>query len=71
MTSEDLLAAALKLPVKERAELAGRLLKSVEELSETEWEAPWVAESERRLEEVRAGRMTERPAEHVFRDRRP
>ncbi len=71
MTSEDLLAAALKLPVKERAELAGRLLKSVEELSETEWEALWVAESERRLEEVRAGRMTERPAEHVFRDRRP
>lgn len=68
MTREDLLAAALSLPEKERAELAGRLLESLDELPETEWEAKWVAESERRLEEVRAGRMTERPAEDVFRD---
>jgi len=71
VTTEDLLAAALKLPLKERAELAGRLLKSVDELPEAEWEALWVTESERRLQEVRAGRMTERPAEHVFRDPRP
>ncbi len=68
MTREDLLAAALSLPEKERAELAGRLLESLDELPETEWEAKWVAESDRRLEEVRAGRMNERPAEDVFRD---
>lgn len=68
MTTEDLFAAALSLPEKKRAELAGRLLKSLDELPETEWEAKWVAECERRLEEVRAGRMTERPAADVFRD---
>jgi hypothetical protein len=69
MTTGDLLAAALSLPAKERAELAGRLLKSLDELPEAEWEA--VAESERRLQEVRSGRMTERPAADVFRDPRP
>lgn len=67
VTREDLLAAALSLPEKERAELAGHLLKSLDELPEAEWEAKWVAESERRLEEVRSGRMAERPAEDVFR----
>lgn len=68
VTTEDLFAAALSLPEKQRAELAGRLLKSLDELPEDEWEAKWAAESERRLDEVRAGRMTERPAEDVFRD---
>ena len=71
MSTEEILAAALSLPEKERAELAGRLLKSLDELPEAEWEALWVAESERRLREVRAGRMTERPAEDVLRDPRP
>jgi putative addiction module component (TIGR02574 family) len=71
VTNEDVLTAALSLPVKERAELAGRLLKSLDELPEAEWEAAWVAESERRLKEVRAGRMTERLAEDVLRDPRP
>jgi len=66
MTTEDLLAAALKLPHKDRAELAGQLLKSLEEVPEAEWEAMWVAESERRLTEVRAGRMKESPAEDVY-----
>ncbi len=65
---EDLVAAALSLPEKQRAELAGRLLRSLDELPESEWEAKWATESERRLAEVRAGRMTERPAEEVFRD---
>ena len=37
MTTEDLIVAALSLPEKERAELAGRLLKSLDELPETEW----------------------------------
>ena len=66
MTRQDLLAAALKLPHKDRADLAGQLLKSLEEVPEAEWEAMWVAESERRLAEVRAGRMKKSPAEDVF-----
>jgi putative addiction module component (TIGR02574 family) len=68
VTTEDLIAVALRLPRKDRAGLADRLLKSLDELPETEWEAEWVAESQRRLEEVRAGRMRERPATDVFRD---
>lgn len=71
VTTGDLLTAALSLPPKERAEIAGRLLKSLDELPEAEWEAAWVAESERRLQEVRAGRMTERLAEDVLRDPHP
>ncbi len=68
MTREDVFAAALSLPERERAELAGQLLKSLAELPEEEWEAKWLAESERRLDAVRSGRMSERPAEDVFRD---
>ena len=71
VTTGDLLTAALSLPAKERAEIAGRLLKSLDELPEAEWEAAWLAESERRLQEVRAGRMTERLAEDVLRDPHP
>ena len=58
----------MSLPERERAELAGHLLKSLEEPPAEEWEAKWLAESERRLGEVRAGRMSERPAADVFRD---
>ena len=36
VTREDLLSEALKLPLKERADLAGELLKSLEELTEAE-----------------------------------
>jgi hypothetical protein len=35
-------------------------------LSEADWEAAWVAESERRLQEVREGKMKEIPAAEVF-----
>lgn len=66
MTTKDVYAAALKLPTDKRRELASRLLNSLQELPESEWEAKWVAEAERRLAEVRSGRMTERPAEEVF-----
>ena len=73
-SAEEILTAALKLPHEERAQLAGKLVESLdesqEELSESEWEAVWLAECERRLEEVRAGRMTERPADEVFAEAR-
>lgn len=41
-------AAALKLVPKERARLAGKLLESLENLSEEENELIWVQEAERR-----------------------
>ena len=41
-------AAALKLVPKERARLAGKLLESLENLSEEENELIWAQEAERR-----------------------
>ena len=66
VTRKDLISEALKLPHKERAEMAGRLLKSLDELPEAEWEQVWAAEAERRLENVRAGRSKETPVMEVF-----
>ena len=66
MTREDLLSEALKLPLKERADLAGKILKSLEELSEAEHTKLWLEVSERRLKEMRDGTVREIPAEEVF-----
>jgi putative addiction module component (TIGR02574 family) len=53
---EDLYQQASQLPVEDRAELAGRLLQSIEEPDEGVEEA-WAAEIERRMEDYRAGRV--------------
>lgn len=70
VTAEEVFAAALSLGPKERAELAHKLIVSLdgdgEDLSEAEWETAWLAESERRLQDVREGRMSEIPAAEVF-----
>jgi putative addiction module component (TIGR02574 family) len=66
VTREDLLTEALKLPLKERADLAGELLKSLEELSEAEHRELWLDVAERRLHEMQGGRVREVPAEEVF-----
>lgn len=66
MTRDNLIAAALKLPHKERAKLASQLMRSLDDLPEAEWEKVWAAEAERRLENVRAGRSRETPLKEVF-----
>jgi len=45
---------ALELPVQDRAALAQRLLLSLEEISETEFEQLWADESARRVAEFDA-----------------
>lgn len=60
-------AAAMKLPLEERAELAGKLLLSLDLASESEIERLWLDEAERRLEEYRTGKLHGTPAEEVFR----
>jgi hypothetical protein len=45
---KEIEAAALKLVPKDRARLAGKLLESLEDLSEEENEVIWVQEAERR-----------------------
>lgn len=64
---DDVISAALQLSIEERAQLAGRLLLSLDEPSESEAEALWLEEAERRLREFREGRVRSIPAEEVFR----
>jgi len=63
---KDLTEQALELPLAERAELARRLLDSLEDISEEESDALWAAEAERRYADFRAGRIKATPAAEVF-----
>lgn len=61
---EELYERASQLPAEERAELAGRLLESIDEPAEGVEEA-WAAEVERRMEDYRAGRVRTIPWSEV------
>jgi putative addiction module component (TIGR02574 family) len=69
MTAElkAILAAAMALSNSERAELAAILNDSLgeEASSDAEIEAVWVAEAQRRWEEIRSGRSKTVPIEEV------
>ncbi len=67
MSLDELVAEVKKLSLEDRAALAKRIVESLDELSESEIEALWVQEAERRLEELEQGRATEIPAEEVLR----
>ena len=59
---------ALGLPIEDRARLALRLIASLEETVESteEIEELWVAEAERRFQELRDGVVQGIPARKVF-----
>ena len=54
---EELYEKASELTTDDRAELAGRLLESIEEEPDERVEDAWVAEIERRMADYRAGRV--------------
>ena len=56
MSTEDLLAEALRLPRPERARVAEELLSSLEE-ADDEIAAAWAAELERRSGDIAQGRV--------------
>ena len=60
----------LQLPVESRAELAARLIASLEQSSDENVEALWLDQAKRRLEEVESGQVSPKPAEEVFRNAR-
>ena len=67
----DVFSAALALPSKKRAELAHRLLRSLDgpeptPAEQAEIDAAWVKEIGRRTREIDEGRMELIPAEEVF-----
>lgn len=62
---QELYEKASELPAEERAELAGRLLESIEETADEGVEESWAAEIERRMAEYRAGRVKTIPWSEV------
>jgi len=58
---------AMKLSARERARLAERLIASLDEEVDADVEAAWVREGERRLAELRSGKVKGRAAASVFR----
>lgn len=70
MTIEQVEIEALKLDPKARAELAEKLLKSLDDLSQDEIERLWAEEAVRRDAELDTGTASMRDAEDVFREAR-
>jgi len=62
---EELYEQASQLPEHDRAELAGRLLESIEDPPDEGVEEAWAAEIERRMAEYRAGRVKTIPWSEV------
>jgi hypothetical protein len=70
MTIEQVETEALKLDPKARANLAEKLLRSLDEMSDEDIEQLWAEEAVRREAEVDSGTASLRDAEDVFRDAR-
>ena len=69
-TVQGILRNALDLRNEERAELALRLMESLEEQPTDDIEAAWAREVRDRVEALRRGAASTRPAVEVFREAR-
>ncbi|MBI4319191.1 MAG: addiction module protein [Chloroflexi bacterium] len=65
---DDLEVEVLSLPTEDRAELARRLIESLEESGIGDFEAEWMEEAERRYAAYRRGLSTGRPGREVFQE---
>jgi len=65
---DEIAADAMKLPLRDRVKLAQRLVSSLDDQAETDVEKLWLAEAERRLEELRSGKTKGIPAEEAIRN---
>ncbi len=63
----DLESQALKLSRRERARLAQRLISSLDQEVDADAERLWLAEAERRLADLKSGKVAAIPAERVIR----
>lgn len=66
-SQEELETEVLNLGLEGRAQLAEKLILSLDAPTEEENLHLWVAEAERRLKEIREGKAKEIPAEEAFR----
>jgi hypothetical protein len=67
---EELTTKAMALPAEHRAELAALLIQSLEEQDAQEIKSAWLAEIQRRDQEIRAGAAVTKPADQVLREAR-
>jgi putative addiction module component (TIGR02574 family) len=67
---EELTTKAMALPAEHRAELAALLIQSLEEQDVQEIKSAWLAEIQRRDQEIRAGAAVTKPADQVLREAR-
>ena len=65
---DELEVEVLELPVEDRADLARRLIESLEEPEAGDFEAEWIEEAERRYAAYREGATAGRPGQEVFRE---
>lgn len=54
---DEVVAGAMKLPLRDRVRLAQHPVSTLDDEIETDVEALWFAEAERRLEELRSGKV--------------
>lgn len=54
---EEIAADAMKLSLRKRARLAQRLISSLDDEPAADVEKAWLAEAERRLQEIRTGKV--------------
>lgn len=66
LSLEQLKTAASGLPIAERAELAQFLVHSLDEREAAEIRAEWLTLAERRMADVKAGKVAGVPAEEVM-----
>lgn len=67
---DQLTADAMKLSLRDRVQLAQRLVSTIDDEVEPDTEALWFAEAERRLEELRSGKVQGIDSDEAFRTAR-
>jgi putative addiction module component (TIGR02574 family) len=65
---EELTTRVMALPPKNRAELAELLIQSLEEPDDPETKSAWLAEIQRRDQEIRTGIALTRPADQMLKE---
>ena len=64
--ARELESEAMKLPRRQRARLAQRLISSLDQEGDADAERLWLAEAERRLADLKSGKVAGIPAERVL-----
>jgi putative addiction module component (TIGR02574 family) len=65
LTTKELIAEAISLPVEERSIVVDSILRSLN-APESDIDRKWAAVAQRRLAELRSGRVKSIPGEQVF-----